>query len=187
MRSQALPNYSKPLCGNNVVSCTRCVLMLTSLSCRFVPLTMCTNDDFSTSHQAPSACFAQHVTHDVTAVNRGCVLALVSSTACLLANISAACMLVTSAWPHSLTLCSNSLFEERIYISCMHWHVMVLVVLLAVAPLAASKSTLSRLCRGVVSVSPSTGTQASNTTKQLLSAHCATQSRSWHSGVFATL
>ena len=169
-----------------------CVLIVMSIkfSCRLVVLTVCTNNAFSTSqsHQpeAPSACFAQHVMHAVATAIRGSARALVSSAACLLAvNISAACVLVTCAWPRSRTLCSNDFFEECIDVSCMHWHVTVLIVSLAVAPLAAWKLTLSRLC--AVSVSPRTVMQASNATKQLSHVYCAPRSRSWHDGAFSTL
>ncbi len=199
VRSQLLPNCSKCTSWNNVASCARCALIVTSLSCRIVglpprPLTVCTNDDFSTPHQAPPACFAQHAINAVATVILGSARALVSSAACLLAvnigGFGAACVLVTPAcaWPpHSLAhvLCANTFFEEYIDISGMHWHVTVLIVLLAVAPLAASKSTLSRLC--AVSVSPRTVMQASNTNKQILSVHCARRSRSWHDGAFSTL
>ena len=172
--------------------CSLCVLMVMLLSCRFVPLTMCTNDDFSTSHQAPSACFAQNGKHDVATVIRCSARAILSSAACLLVSIGAACMLVTRAWLRLHTLCSHTFFRECTNILCMHWHGTALIVLLAVAPLAASKhaskwtpwSTLSRLW--VVSRSPHTVAQASNTTKQLLSAHSATRPQSWH-GVFNTL
>ena len=149
---------------------------------------MCTNDDFSTSPQTPSACLVQHVIHDVATAVLGTACAFVSSAACLLVNIGAACVLVTScAWPpHSLTLCSSTFFEEVIDISGMPWHVTVLIVVLAVAPLAALKSTLSRMC--AVSRSPRnvSGMQVSYTTNQLLRAHCATQLRRWH-GVLTTL
>ena len=124
--------------------------------------------------------------HDVTQENS---LYDVATAICGYTRASAACVLATPAcaWPHSLTLCSNTFFEECIDISDMHWHVTVLIILLAVAPLAALKLTLPRLCRGAVSVSPRFVMQASYTTKQLLSVHCARRSRSWHDGAFSTL
>ncbi len=151
---------------------------------------MCTNDDFSTSPQTPSACFGQHVIHAVAIVIRGTACAFVSSAACLFVNIIAALasVLVTCAWLHSLTLCSNNFFEEVIDISGMPWHVTMLIVLQAVAPLAALKSTLSRWCAVTRLGSPRTvsGMQISYTTKQLLRAHYNTQLRRWQ-GVFTAL
>ncbi len=164
-----------------------------SLSCRG---SMCTNDDFMTSHQASSACFAHHFMHDIATVICGSVRALLSRSSaacqCLIVNIviRAACVLVVYAWPpHALILYSNTFLEECINISGMQWHVMELVVPLAVAlpRLAASKSMLSRLCRDAVLLLPRTVMQAFNTSKQVLSAHSARRSRSWHDGVFSTL